>query len=168
MIPLLFRDFAVLKCQFGPDSRESTRGTKCINNIINPRRPVQPRVGDWEEYFSYLAYEMLHRFLFIYHCGCPGCVYKGHAHRTPHAATWANSMIAIQDALNIDPRWNFAFGVAGSTKFEMSKTGWIPTNNQLKRWHVEEVAGREDNTSPEDDEQDGCKDDEERPRCIVQ
>ena len=138
---------------------------RVYNIVFNHGRDENKHLKGWENLFSKIIHEMLHTFLKIYTCRCPRCLDKGFTQETAtsHNSVWANSMIAIQDALNRDLGWQIDCKIPYSIKLEMSKSDWIPKKEQLDRWGVQGVAGLEDVAAPENYEVvEMGEDDEER------
>jgi len=111
----------------------------CVNVDTKPDKGYQGRVEEFR--ICTLVHEMLHAFVALYTCmeRSDGCRDKWHPSMggegaTGHGPASANSMVAIQPALQREVTWLVDCAVGISVAFTMSYTGWKPRPDQLVRW----------------------------------
>ncbi|KAK0099379.1 hypothetical protein ONS96_008409 [Cadophora gregata f. sp. sojae] len=93
-----------------------------------------------------LLHEMLHVFLEYYTCKCRKCEKRtartGGPGKTNHGFTWCNAMIGLQEALQREVEWQVDCDLEHCVREEMTASGWEPTDEQLKRWGMEDSSAK--------------------------
>jgi hypothetical protein len=92
-------------------------------------------------YCTVLAHEMIHAFLDIYACNCSAQCYSRNLSpdvlgKTRHGAAWADAAVAIQRVIRSCFGSSSCFCIPESIEFEMEKSKWKPTKEQLVRWAI--------------------------------